>query len=63
MLDDVFGYNNFRNQIVITYNLGGRGKKEFAKKHDYLVVYTKSDSFTFNDMHIVTGKQIGRAHV
>ena len=27
-------------------------KKEFAKKHDYLVVYTKSDVFTFNDLDI-----------
>ena len=52
MMDDIFGYDNFRNQIVVKFNIGGRGKKEFAKKHDYLVVYTKSDVFTFNDLDI-----------
>lgn len=52
ILDDIFGYENFKNQIVITYNIGGRGKKEFAKKHDYLIVYSKSDNFVFNDLDI-----------
>ena len=52
LMDSVFGYENFRNQIVVKFNIGGRGKKEFAKKHDYIVVYTKSDEFVFNDMDI-----------
>ena len=52
IMDDIFGYNNFRNSIVVTYNLGGRGKREFAKKHDYIIVYSKSEIFTFNDMDI-----------
>lgn len=52
MMDDLFGYGNFRNQIVVKYNIGGRGKSEFAKKHDYLVVYSKSENYTFNDMEV-----------
>ena len=52
LMDSVFGYENFRNQIVVKFNIGGRGKKEFAKKHDYIIVYTKSDDFLFNDMDI-----------
>lgn len=52
LMDSVFGYENFRNQIVVKFNIGGRGKKEFAKKHDYIVVYTKSDEFVFNDLDI-----------
>ena len=52
MMDNIFGYENFRNQIVVKFNIGGRGKKEFAKKHDYIIVYTKSDDFVFNDMDI-----------
>ena len=52
LMDSVFGYDNFRNQIVVKFNIGGRGKKEFAKKHDYIIVYTKSDEFVFNDMDI-----------
>jgi DNA modification methylase len=52
IMDDIFGYSNFRNQIVVKFNIGGRGKREFAKKHDIIVVYTKSDDFTFNDSDI-----------
>ena len=52
LMDSIFGYENFRNQIVVKFNIGGRGKREFAKKHDYIIVYTKSDEFVFNDLDI-----------
>ena len=52
LMDNVFGYENFRNQIVVKFNIGGRGKREFAKKHDYIIVYTKSNEFVFNDLDI-----------
>jgi DNA modification methylase len=52
IMDDILGYSNFRNQITVKFNIGGRGKREFAKKHDIIVVYTKSDDFTFNDSDI-----------
>jgi len=52
LMDNIFGYENFRNQIVVKFNIGGRGKKEFAKKHDYIIVYTKSNDFVFNDLDI-----------
>lgn len=52
IMDDIFGYEFFKNQIVVKFNIGGRGKREFAKKHDYIVVYTKSDNFIFNDLDI-----------
>lgn len=52
LMDNIFGYEYFRNQIVVKFNIGGRGKHEFAKKHDYIIVYTKSDEFVFNDLDI-----------
>jgi len=52
LMDNIFGYENFRNQIVVKFNIGGRGKREFAKKHDYIIVYTKTDEFVFNDKDI-----------
>ena len=30
LMDDIFGYENFRNQIVVKFNIGGRGKREVA---------------------------------
>lgn len=52
IMDSVFGYHNFRNQIVVKFNIGGRGKRQFAKKHDYILVYTKGKEYTFNDKDI-----------
>lgn len=69
IMDDIFGYDNFRNQIVVKFNIGGRGKREFAKKHDYLVVYTKSKDYTFNDTEIrvpyksVISKKMNRPNI
>ena len=33
LMDDVFGYENFRNEIVFGYNGGGISKKCYPKKH------------------------------
>lgn len=40
--DEVFGYDNFLNEIVWSYNFGGRGKDRFPQKHDTILVYAKS---------------------
>lgn len=48
IMDDVFGFDNFRNEIIWKYGLGGSGNKEFAKKHDNILFYTKSNQYTFN---------------
>ena len=48
MLDAVFGRKNFQNEIVWHYGGGGASKKRFARKHDTILFYTKSDKWTFN---------------
>ncbi len=48
ILDAVFGYTNFRNEIVWCYRQGGRGKRTFAKKHDTILFYSKGTKYTFN---------------
>ncbi len=48
ILDDIFGYDNFRNEIIWKYGLGGSSNKQFAKKHDTIMFYTKSDVYTYN---------------
>ena len=47
MLDDIFGYNNFRNEIVWCYRGGGSSKRDFGKRHDTIFRYTKSDKYKF----------------
>lgn len=52
ILDQVFGPTNFLNEIIWQYFMGGKGKKEFAKKHDNILVYTKTSNYTFNKFNI-----------
>ena len=48
IMDDIFGYGNFQNEIVWNYSSGGASKKRYAKKHDVILFYTKSNNYTFN---------------
>jgi site-specific DNA-methyltransferase (adenine-specific) len=48
LLDNVFQPKNFRNEIVWAYRGGGRPKKDFGKKHDIILRYTKTADYCFN---------------
>lgn len=48
IMDEIFGYKNFRNEIIWSYRGGGASKRSFAKKHDSIFFYTKSNNYTFN---------------
>ncbi len=49
LLDIIFGGGSFRNEIVWSYSHGGRGKKNFAKKHDIIFWYSKDkNNYKFN---------------
>ena len=51
-MDKIVGYGNFRNEVIWSYtNAGGRSKTRFARKHDTILWYTKSDAYTFNGKH------------
>lgn len=41
-LDEVFGKDNFRNEIVWGYRTGGISKEFFARKHDIVFFYAKN---------------------
>lgn len=41
MLDGVFGRPNFRNEIIWCYAGGGIPRKDFPRKHDVILRYTK----------------------
>jgi len=48
LLDEVFGDDNFRNEIIWHYQSGGRSQNYFSNKHDNIFFYTKSDEWVFN---------------
>ena len=47
-MDAVLGVDNFRNEIIWSYGLGGSSPKRYSRKHDVILFYTKSDRYTFN---------------
>lgn len=52
LMDDVFGKSNMLNEIIWQYFMGGKGKREFAKKHDTILLYKKTSEYTFNSFTI-----------
>lgn len=50
ILDEIFGENNFVNEIIWTYKSGGTGKRSFSKKHDTILVYSKSPKYYFKPL-------------
>ncbi|KKN47260.1 hypothetical protein LCGC14_0664810 [marine sediment metagenome] len=48
LCDKIFGYNNFRNEIVWHYRSWTTSNKIFQKMHDNILFYTKSKDYTFN---------------
>ena len=49
LLDEVFGEDNMQNHIIWAYKTGGIPEScGFAKKHDDILVYTKTDNPIFN---------------
>ena len=47
-LDMIFGMKNFRNEIIWHYKHIGNSKRNFARKHDIIFRYTKTNNWTFN---------------
>lgn len=41
MLDEIFGEDNFQNEIIWAYDYGARNKNRWSRKHDNILWYTK----------------------
>ena len=49
MLDEIFGRENFINEIIWAYDFGGRPKNRWPAKHDTIFFYAKdAKNYTFN---------------
>jgi len=48
LMDEIFGYENFRNEIVWHYRTyQGQVRNYFPRKHDVILFYTKTDNYPF----------------
>lgn len=59
LLDNIFGEENFINEIIWKYSSGGSYKNSFAKKHDSLFWYSKTGNYQFSPNNILVGEKRG----
>ncbi|MGI9462145.1 MAG: DNA methyltransferase [Alphaproteobacteria bacterium] len=59
VLDCIFDEENFQNEIIWYYTNASRGKTNFAKSHDVIFWYSKSNKYTFNKNDILVPFESG----
>ena len=51
-MDEIFGYGNFRNEIIWHYGARATVRKSgLPRKHDTILLYSKSSKYTFNPIY------------
>lgn len=48
LCDEIFGEELFLNEIVWSYESGGRAKKYFSRKHDTILLYARTKNYRFD---------------
>ena len=54
LMDEIFGKNNFRNEIVWYYRKWTNAARYFQRNHDVIFLYSKSNSYQFNKQYWMT---------
>jgi len=55
LMDEIFGEENFVGQIIVQSNKRGQTYKEVAKTHEYLLVYSRSDTYQILELEKKNG--------
>ena len=65
LLDEIFGEDNFRNEIIWHYAdyMQGNATNAFPKKHDDIYFYTNADDYCFNKISVKLDKPVSRNKV
>lgn len=48
IMDEIFGVDNFLNEIIWSYKSGGTSNRYFSRKHDSILFYSKAKDYIFN---------------
>jgi len=52
IMDEIFGRNNFVNEIIWAYTGPRKSGNYFPRKHDNILLYSKTDKYKFNPVYI-----------
>lgn len=61
LMDEIFGEDNFLNEIIWQYSWGSRTETQWNKKHDTLYMYSLSKEFCFNANDVLEERKISEA--
>ena len=53
VMDEIFGRDNFRNEIIWYYTNASRGKMKLANAHDIVLWYSKTEDYVFSRENIL----------
>ena len=62
IMEDIFGYDNMRNEIIWHYNTAPRKKLDFGKRHDIIYRFTKSNNYKFTPIREPYAKSAPRGY-
>jgi site-specific DNA-methyltransferase (adenine-specific)/adenine-specific DNA-methyltransferase len=64
LVDEIFGENNFNNEIIWSYSWGLRTEKTWNKKHDTILMYAKNNNgFIFNANEVLEERRMSEATI
>lgn len=49
-MDEIFGYNNFLNEVIWYYRTGGSARRWFNRRHDVLLLYRKGRTHFYDGL-------------
>lgn len=61
LMDEIFGEDNFLNEIIWQYSWGSRTETQWNKKHDTIYMYSLSKEFCFNANEVLEERKISEA--
>jgi DNA modification methylase len=52
LMDKIFGANHFVNEIIWCYTGPRKSPNSFSRKHDMILIYSKTNNYVFNEQRI-----------
>lgn len=62
LCDEIFGQKLFLNEIIWSYETGGRSKKTFSRKHDTILMYARSGKYHFDISRLPLPRSVNRTN-
>ena len=64
LCDQIFGREMFLNEIIWSYESGGRAKRTFSRKHETILLYAKTASYQFDITRVpLARKEVRKNHM